>query len=319
MSGRSPAYLAEVPVERVKGVGDRLAGKLREAGISCVTDLLFHFPRRHIDRSLTTSIAEVPVGREVTVLGTVSEVSARRARRGLSIVEIAVFDGSSYMWATFFNQPFRERQLGEGTEVALSGKVERYRGRVQMKSPVVDVLGKASHRRTGRIVPVYPSVAGIASWRMEQFAANALRRSRPVQDPLPAETVSSLGLVGRDQAIAGMHFPEDQEDADRARRRLVFDELFRLEVALAMRKHRQVEEAEGITHVVDAELVGSFFDSLPFLLTGAQRRAVDEIQADTVIAPDRSRLVSWGTSICRSNPSRSTSSNCKPLSIFPAA
>jgi ATP-dependent DNA helicase RecG len=291
VSGRSLAYLAEIPVERVKGIGDRLSGKLREAGISSVTDLLFHFPRRHIDRSLITSIAEVPLDRELTVVGTVSKVTARRVRRGLSIVEVAVFDGSSYLWATFFNQPFRERQLGEGTEVALSGKVERYRGRMQMRSPVVDVLGRAAHRRTGRIVPVYPSAAGIASWRLEQFTANALRRSRPVQDPLPADMVETLGLVNRDQAIAAMHFPENQEEADRARQRLVFDELFRLEVALALRKQRQVDEAEGITHVIDGELVGSFFESLPFSLTDAQRRAVDEIQADMVSSHPMHRLL----------------------------
>jgi len=290
VSGRSLAYLAEIPVDRVKGVGDRLGGKLRDAGICSVTDLLFHFPRRHIDRSLVTSIAEVPLGREVTVVGTVSKVTARRVR-GLSIVEVAVFDGTGYLWAVFFNQPFRERQLGEGTEVALSGKVERYRGRTQMKAPVADVLGRAAHRRTGRIVPVYPSVAGIASWRLEQFIANALRRSRPVQDPLPGDMVESLSLVDRDRALAGIHFPEDQEEADRARRRLVFDELFRLEVALALRKRRQVEEAEGISHVVDAELVGSFIESLAFPLTGAQRRAVEEIQADMAAPHPMHRLL----------------------------
>ncbi len=291
MNGRSLAYLAEIPVERVKGVGDRLAGKLRQAGISSVTDLLFHFPRRHIDRSLITSIAEVPLDREVTVVGTVAKVNARHVRRGLSIVEVGVFDGTSYLWATFFNQPFRERQLGPGTEVALSGKVERYRGRMQMRSPVVDVVGRAAHRRTGRIVPVYPSVAGVPSWRLEQFIANALKRSRPVQDPLPAEMVAALGLVDRDRAVAGMHFPEDEEEADRARCRLVFDELFRLEVALALRKQRQVEEAEGIRHVVDAELVGSFLESLAFRLTGAQRRAIDEIQVDMAAPHPMHRLL----------------------------
>jgi len=291
VNGRSLAYLAEIPVERVKGVGDRLAGKLRQAGISSVTDLLFHFPRRHIDRSLITSIAEVPLDREVTVVGTVAKVNARHVRRGLSIVEVGVFDGTSYLWATFFNQPFRERQLGPGTEVALSGKVERYRGRMQMRSPVVDVVGRAAHRRTGRIVPVYPSVAGVPSWRLEQFIANALKRSRPVQDPLPAEMVAALGLVDRDRAVAGMHFPEDEEEADRARCRLVFDELFRLEVALALRKQRQVEEAEGIRHVVDAELVGSFLESLAFRLTGAQRRAIDEIQVDMAAPHPMHRLL----------------------------
>ena len=338
MSERSLAYLARVPVERVKGVGDRLGAKLREAGIGTVADLLF--PRRHIDRSLVAPIARVPLGVEVTVLGTVSKVTARRVRRGLSIVEVLVTAKADYdlveeeglwrtvpaagtadlpamtfqseeearrwlaeeaprlagevlgaVWATFFNQPFRERQLPVGTEVALSGKVERFRGRRQMRSPVVDVLGGAGHRRTGRIVPVYPVVAGVSSWRLEQFTADAVARSRPLSDPVPAEIVSRLGLVGRDAAVAGIHFPQTGAEAEAARARLVFDELFRLEIALALRKHRQIEEAEGIAHPVGPGLVEDFVAALPYPLTGAQLRAIEEIRGDMASPHPMHRLL----------------------------
>jgi ATP-dependent DNA helicase RecG len=323
VSGRDLAYLASIPIERVKGVGDRLGRKLREAGVESVADLLFHFPRRYVDRSLVVDLAEAPIDREVTVIGSVQGSSIRRPRRGLTIVEIqvaqettpyevreeagtwtavprhgeelplmsfpsrrlaeewvATASGPHVVWATFFNQPFRERQLTEGTEVALSGKLERYRGRLQMKSPVVDVLGRSGHRKTGRIVPAYPTVAGVASWRLEQMIANALRRSRPIADPLPGGVVADQGLVDRDAALAGIHFPEEMDDTNEARRRLVFDELFRLEIALALKKHAQIREAQGIAHAVDAGLVESFVEALPFEPTGAQHRAIAEIRTD---------------------------------------
>jgi ATP-dependent DNA helicase RecG len=340
VSGRSLAYLSRVPVERVKGVGDRLGAKLREAGIGSVADLLFHFPRRHIDRSLVVPIARVPAGVEATVLGIVSRVTARRVRRGLSIVDVLVTAKADYgvaeeeglwralpaagtadlpvmtfqseeearrwvaeeaprvagevlgaVWATFFNQPFRERQLPVGTEVALSGKVERFQGRRQMRSPVVDVLGKGAHRRTGRIVPVYPAVAGISSWRLEQMMADAVARSRPIMDPLADDLIARLGLPGRDAALAGIHFPQTPGEAEAARARLVFDELFRLEVALALRKHRQIERAEGIAHPLGTGLVEDFVAALPYRLTGAQRRAIEEIRADMASAHPMHRLL----------------------------
>jgi ATP-dependent DNA helicase RecG len=340
VSGRSLAYLAGLPVEQVKGVGDRLGTELRKAGIQSVADLLFHFPRRHIDRSLVVPISRVPLAVEVTVMGIVARVSSRRPRGRLSIVEVLVaskaeyevvdesgvwralpasgypdmpalaFDGEEEarrwvaeeaprvavevlgsLWATFFNQPFRERQLPVGTEVALSGKVERYRGRLQMKAPVVDVLGGVSHRRTGRIVPVYPSVAGITSWRLEQLMANAVARSRPVADPLPADLVARLGLASRDAAVSGIHFPETPAEAEAARARLVFDELFRLEVALALRKRRQIEEEEGIAHTAGGNLAEAFVEALPYRLTGAQQRAVAEIRADMASPHPMHRLL----------------------------
>lgn len=340
MSGRSLAYLAGLPVEQVKGVGERLGRELRKAGIGSVADLLFHFPRRHIDRSRVAPISRAPTGVEVTVVGVVVRITARRPRPGLTLVEALVAGKADYevapeggawraipapgqpdlpamsfeteeaarrwvaeeaprvaadalgsLWVTFFNQAFRERQLPAGTEVALSGKVERFRGRLQMKSPVVDVLGGAAQRRTGRVVPVYPSVAGIASWRLEQFVANAVSRSRPITDPLPEDLVARLRLASRDAAVAGIHFPESPAEAEAARARLVFDELFRLEVALALRKRRQIDEEAGITHTAEPGLVESFVEALPYRLTGAQERAISEIRADMASPHPMHRLL----------------------------
>jgi ATP-dependent DNA helicase RecG len=279
-SGRSLAYLSAIPIERVQGLSGKRGSDLRKAGIETVADLLMHVPRRYVDRSHTVPLDEVPLGEEVTVIGTVRNVTARRPRAKMLIVEAAIADATGTMTVTWFNQAFRERQLSVGAEVALSGKVEMFRGRRQMKSPDLDVLDRPSESLvTGRVMPVHPTAGGVGPGYLRRAVHNALGRARPISDPVPADMVERLGLVDRDTAIADVHFPEDLEAIALARRRLVFDELFRLEVALAMRKKRQVDEAVGIPHSAGGELVAEFIASLPFTLTGAQERAIAEIQA----------------------------------------
>ncbi len=292
MSGRSLAYLSEVPIERVQGLSGKRGADLRKAGIESVADLLLHAPRRYVDRSRTLPLAEVPLDEEVTVIGVVERVSTRRPRRNLTIVEARIADASGVLSAVWFNQAFRERQLIEGAEVALSGKAERFRGRLQMSGPDVDVLDRPSESlTTGRVMPVHPTAGGVGPGHLRRAIHNALSRSRPVSDPVPADLVDRLDLVDRDRAIADLHFPDDLDDAAAARHRLVFDELFRLEVALAVRKHRQVDAAAGITHSAEEGLVESFVEALPYELTGAQRRAISEIRADMASPHPMHRLL----------------------------
>ena len=281
MNGRTLAYLATVPVEKVPGLSGKRGTDLRKAGIATVADLLLHVPRRYVDRSRTVPLVELPLGEEVTVIGTIEKVSVRRPKRNLTIIEATVNDGHGVLTVVWFNQGFRERQLTPGSEVALSGKVERYRGRLQMQSPDADVLDRPSESLiTGRVVPVHSTAGGVGPGHLRRAIHTALITALPMPDPLPTELVERLGLVVRDTAIGDIHFPDEMSAVQPARRRLVFDELFRLEVALAVRKHRQVEAAEGISHTPDAGLVEAFLESLPFALTGAQQRAIAEIRTD---------------------------------------
>ena len=292
MSGRSLAYLNGIPVERVQGLTGKRGENLRKAGIATVADLLLHVPRRHVDRSRTLSLTELPLGEEITVVGTVQKVSLRRPRRNLTIVEATIADGTGVLVATWFNQAFRQRQLREGTEVALSGTVERYRGRLQMSSPDADVLDRPSESLiTGRVMPVHPTVGGVGPGYIRRAIHNALLRSRPISDPVPDEILERLALTGRDAAFADIHFPEDMAAIAPARERLVFDELFRLELALAVRKHRQIDAAEGITHARGGALVEEFVASLPYPLTAAQQRVIAEIQADMASPHPMHRLL----------------------------
>ncbi len=294
MSGNTLAELAAPGkgIELVPGLKGRRGEKLREVGIATVADLLLHVPRRYIDRSRTIPLADVPLDEEITVVGTVQKVSVRRPRRGLVIVEATIYDKTGILKAVWFNQAFRGRQLNEGAEVALSGTVTRYRGVLQMQSPDADVLDRPSESLvTGRVMPVHPSVGGVGPGYLRRAIHSALKKARPMPDPLPEELLQRLGLVDRDTAIGDIHFPEEMEAAERARARLVFDELFRLEVALAVRKHRQIDEAEGLAHDLSGGLVESFIESLPYELTGAQKTTITEIQRDLAAPHPMHRLL----------------------------
>ena len=151
------ADLRDIPLERLKGVGPALEKRLADMDLHNVLDLLQHYPRRWIDRTKKTDIAELAVGEEATVFAEVRTVHGRRTRQGRALVEVVVHDGTSMLTITFFNQGWREKQLSVGTEASFFGKLDVYRGKRQMTNPVVDVVGRSGEtNKTGRIVSIYP-------------------------------------------------------------------------------------------------------------------------------------------------------------------
>ena len=275
------ARLAGVDVRNVKGLTGARGEQVHKSGLESVADLLMHVPRTYVDRSRNVSIAEVPIDQEVTVIGEVRSISQRRPRRNLVIVEASVSDGVSSLKAVWFNQGWLYRQLPAGTEVALSGKVERFRGRLQMKTPGVDILSSPTESLdTGRIVPIHPVIGKVTAAMIRRAIHNALVRSRPIPDSVPEPTRLAAGVADRDWAFGAIHFPESLDDVAPARNRLAFDELFRLEVALAVQKRRQEEASRGVAHATVGDLARRFIAGLPYELTAAQRRVMVEIEAD---------------------------------------
>ena len=270
MTGRRLAQLAAIPVGELNGVGDKKVDALAAMGIETVLDLLTHYPRRYVDRTRQSDIADLKVGDEAVVLATVKRVKSRRTRQGRMIVEVDVFDGTSYLHVVFFNQGWRAKQLGAGTQAVFFGKLERFRDRRQMTNPIVDLVGD----RTGRIVPIYPQSkkeGGLHTWELAGFIEEALARAGPFADPLPEAWLDRLDLVDRRTAFTAIHNPDSMETAKAARRRLVLDELLRMQVALVLRKRAIERESKGIRHVVEGGLlVPKFHAGLPFALTGAQ-------------------------------------------------
>lgn len=281
--------LAEIPVTELAGVGPKKAEGLASLGITSVLDLLMHYPRRYVDRTNEARIGDAPVGEEAMVLGVVRKVQSRRTRNRRTIVQIDVSDGSGYLRCTFFNQPWRERQLTEGTNAVFYGKIEMFQGRKQMTNPVVDLIGD----RTGRIVAIYPQSdkAQLTTWEIGGWVEEALRRAGTFDDPIPKALLDRFNLVGRNEAMQGIHLPESAAQHAAARRRLVFDELVRIQVALVRRKLELEHTSVGIAHVVDGALVREFHDRLPFPLTGAQKRTIAEIETDLAKPTPMHRLL----------------------------
>jgi ATP-dependent DNA helicase RecG len=266
---------------------------LAKLDVHTVLDVLMYYPRRYIDRSREARIADLEVGEEATILVKVVRTEKRQVRSGRSMVIADVTDGSSYLKVTFFNQPYRQKQLGEGTEVVLFGRIELFQGRRQMTNPLVDRIGD----QTARIVPIYPQSekAGIMTWDMARLCAETLRRSGEFAEPLDQALLDRLDLVDRNTAFSGIHAPESMREASAARRRLAFDELLRVQVELVRRKRELERTAVGIAHDVGdgtgGQLVDRFIEQLPYQLTGAQRRAIGEIVTDLAKGHPMHRLL----------------------------
>jgi ATP-dependent DNA helicase RecG len=280
------ADLREIPLERLKGVGSALEARLADMELRTVLDLLQHYPRRWIDRTKKTDIAALAVGEEATVFAEVRTVHGRRTRQGRALVEAVVHDGTSMLTITFFNQGWREKQLSVGTEAAFFGKLDVYRGKRQMTNPVVDVVGRAgvADEKTGVIVPVYPQSgkAEVFTWQLRAMVSDALAkcRARGFADPLDETVRDRCDLLDRSTALRAIHRPESMAELAAAKRRLIFDEFLRMQVGLVARKRAFEAEESGIRHRVDGPLVDAFVAGLPFVLTGDQQRALDEIMHD---------------------------------------
>ncbi|MGP0029733.1 MAG: ATP-dependent DNA helicase RecG [Acidimicrobiales bacterium] len=296
-SPRSFRALSQIPVSRLDTVSARKAEQLAQWGTDSVLDLLTTFPRRHIDRTTQADVSGLEVGAPAAVLAEVVSVRSRRARNGRAVVQLTVRDGTGALDVVFFNQPWRARQLGEGTEAIFWGKVGAYRGARQMVNPVVDVVAGVDEpvvgrrRRTLRILPVYPASAkvGLTSWEIGTYVEEALERAGELVDPVPAAWLASLDLWDRTTAFRSIHGPESMDEVGPARRRLVFDELFRLQLALVLRRRAFEHNARALRHRVSpleitgaksGTLVERFLAGLPFALTRAQRQALAVIVAD---------------------------------------
>jgi ATP-dependent DNA helicase RecG len=283
--------LDAIPVARLKGVGDRKEQSLAAVNVHSVLDILTTYPRRWVDRTNEARVRDLRPGAEALVLVTVRSAKKRQMRNRRTMVEAVVGDDSGQLHIVFFNQPWRERQLTPGLQVALYGKVDSYRGGLQMANPVVDLIGD----RTGRIVPIYPQSekAQLNTWEIAGWVEDALQKARPrgLAEPVPAEVRKRLALIDRWHALHDIHLPETIADKEKARRRLAFDELLRVQLVLVMRKRAMERDAVGIRHVIDGELVRRFLAALAFPLTAAQTRVIGEIDADLAAPHPMHRLL----------------------------
>ncbi|MGH2614126.1 MAG: ATP-dependent DNA helicase RecG [Thermomicrobiales bacterium] len=269
----------------LKGAGGATSKKLAKLGVETVGDLLTLAPRRHIDYSRTIRIGEalnLQPGSDVTVRGRVTDVQLHRGP-GAPRVTIRLADPSGWVRVTWFNQ-YLANVLHLGNEIAVSGALEAGYGPLSFTGPewervTPDPGGGVS---TGRIVPVYPLTAGLAQKSMRGFARQALDLALDAVEEYLPDTVRAAPeetLPSLRDAIAHVHYPEDQQSLAQARRRLAFDDLFLLQLGLVLRK-RERRASDGIPIQSDRTLLESWAAGLPFRLTGTQQSALAEILED---------------------------------------
>ena len=284
-----PAGLAQ-PVTALKGVGQKIAERLNRVGAHTIWELLYLFPRRYDDYTLMKPISKLKYGEQVTVIGTIWQTRTRKTRVNQSVVECIVNDGTGTVQATWFNQPWLADQLPAGLQIVLSGKVDLFLGRLVFNSPEWEPL-ELEPLRTRRIVPIYPLTEGLTATKMREVMQRAVREwADRAPDPLPIETRRRLRLYSLPYALQQMHFPESHDALRRARQRLAFDELFLLQLGV-QRQRRDWLQHTALPLTAAPERYDALLAALPFSLTTAQQRVVDEIRADLTQTRPMNRLL----------------------------
>ena len=295
----------EQPIRFVKGVGPRRTTLLQRFGIETVEDALWTVPWRYEDRSVMTPIGQLVPGMQASICGTIVRSEAKNARnRRLAILDIVVEDATGRLQAVFFNQPFLEPLFTVGTSVMLTGRVVAgAQGWVAMRMEVAqyEVVGAVTEAplHVGRIVPVYHETKGWTSRQMRVLMKSLLdAHVTEAQEVLPVPLRARYRLLPIQQAIQDVHFPQAGTDGgqlDRgltpAHRRLAFEELFVLQLALASRQRGMKEEIKQVSFNPKTPLLGKLDRALPFQLTAAQERVIREILSDMTSRKPMNRLV----------------------------
>jgi len=278
------------PITRLPGIKKGYAGRLANLGVETIGDILELYPRRYDDYRSLKTINQLEYGEDVTIIGTVWETQARETRRGGTLVTSTLSDGTATIQATWFNQPWLAEKLRPGSQIVLSGTVDQYLGRLVFQSPEWEPLDKQLVH-TGRLVPVYPLTQGLTQkWVRHLMKQTVDYWTQRLPDHLPDASRRRLGLPPLDQATRQIHFPDNWEDLEAARRRLAFDEFLLIQLGV-LRQRREWRSAPGRPVTVDQELLNSFVASLPFALTRAQHKVLDEVVDDLRQPVPMSRLL----------------------------
>ena len=282
----------EAPITSIKGINSSLASKFDKLGVKTVRELLYFFPRRHIDYSRIKPISELEIGAEQTIIANVWQAKQKRTGYRTGNTEAVVGDESGNMEVTWFNQPYLAKKLTTNSRIVLSGRVGEFRGRKVFQSPEWELLESDDLTHTGRLVPVYPLTAGLYPRTVRRLVKGTLDRWLPeLTDFLPESVKKSAGLLPLPEAIRQAHYPDSEPSKDRARRRLAFDELFLIQLGVLAKKRDWQEEDIGHAFNVDSRHLEPFINSLPFKLTSAQIRILAEIQSDLSKTKPMSRLL----------------------------
>ncbi len=280
------------PVRYLKGVGPKRSGDLAGLGIETVEDMIYYLPARYEDRSKIVNIRDLKTGEAQAIEGEIVSAASRRTKSGLSMFQAGIMDSTGLIYAVWFNQPYLKDYLIKSKAVALYGKVDRY-DRVQMMSPEYEILkeGDPESIHMKRIVPVYPATGSLSVKYLRGLAFQAaVQYSRFLTEHIPTYIIAREHLVDVKFAFRNIHFPASFENLEKAYRRIVFEEFFLLQLALAMRKSAVKEDA-GLRHKAGGKLIDELERALPFNLTEGQKRAISDIERDMSSVKPMNRLL----------------------------
>ncbi len=275
-------------IRYLKGVGEKRAELFRKKGIKTVEDLLYYFPRSHEDRSETKEIADCVESETVCLSVTVfSPVRETRVRKNLLISSMVVSDQTGALNVVWYNNRYVKGQFMTGDEYILYGKITRNRGKLEMLNPVYEKKGK--ERFTGKIVPLYPLTEGLTQKILQSSMELAIKEAGRLEEYIPAEIRNKYHIAELNYAMKNIHFPEDFESYNIARERFVFEELLILQLALS--GHKDENTSRESVKFEDILCVRDFVNTLPFPLTNAQKKVLNEILSDCKSGKMMNRLV----------------------------
>jgi ATP-dependent DNA helicase RecG len=279
------------PLTVISGIGPRHAQTLRSLNLNTLGDLLYYFPRRYDDYSQLKPINRLEYGDELTIIATVQSTSNRSLRGGkMQISEAIVTDGTDFLRVNWFNQPWVLNRINSNDQIVLSGKIDMYLGRLVMNNPDWEPL-EQEHLHTNRIVPVYSLTARVSQRMLRRMMFETVSYwSSRVPEYLPDSIRTAAGLLDLSTALQQVHFPDTTEKLNAARHRLAFDEIFLLQFGV-LRQRRHWQSAAAQVFETPQEWLDARKQVLPYQLTGAQHRVMDEIRADLSSGKPMNRLL----------------------------
>jgi len=279
-------------LQYLKGIGPRRTKLLAKLGIYDELDLLYHFPRKYEDRSRLKPLSQLVNNETETTSGMIARLEEVMPRKGLTILKAYLRDGTGQAVAVWYNQRYLKKKLKPGTEIIVTGKVSYRFGQREIAVTEFEEVDGQDSVNTGRIVPFYPSTEGLNQkvWR-EVIYQVCLRRLNEIPEIFTEKQLTEFNLLKIDEALRFIHFPPDPETLQRARFRLIFEEFFVLQLALATIRRSSEIVRGGITHTTEETYCKQLLEVLPFKLTGAQERVIREIRSDMEAPKPMQRLI----------------------------
>ena len=273
----------------IKGVGPNRIKQLNSLGIYTLEDVISYYPRGYENKGIKKDIAELVDGEDALIEAKcVSKMTEIRIRKNMTIYKLVVRDETATCTLTWFNVPFLKKRFIVGDTYKFFGKVKRKLNQIEMMTPIIDE--QDSNKNTGRIIPIYPSTYNLSQNILRKIIENALEEANVLPETIPEYLIKKYKLMGINEATKQIHFPNSFEDYNKARTRLVFEELLIMQLALLTFKTNYDKDKKGISFSTDAKM-SEIIDSLPFKLTNAQSRVLEEIDKDMESKKTMNRLL----------------------------